>query len=62
MLASSTHSIKQRKNTNIQYSGLQKLWATREAPSILAIPRDLKAIHKDGKIRGHYKKGIEKEH
>ena len=26
------------------------------------IPRDLKDIHKDGKIRGHYKKGIEKEH
>ena len=23
------------------------------------IPRDLKDIHKDGKIRGHYKKGIE---
>ena len=32
------------------------------ASDILAIPRDLKDIHKDGKIRGHYKKGIEKEY
>ena len=47
---------------NFEYTRNRLLWATREAPSILAIPRDLKAIHKDGKIRGHYKKGIEKEH
>ena len=47
---------------NFEYTRNRLLWATREAPSILAIPRDLKDIHKDGKNRGHYKKGIEKEH
>ena len=47
---------------NFEYTRNRLLWATREAPSILAIPRDLKVIHKDGKLRGHYKKGIEKEH
>ena len=47
---------------NFEYTRNRLLWATREVPSILAIPRDLKDIHKDGKARGHYKKGIEKEH
>ena len=47
---------------NFEYTRNRLLWSTRETPSILAITRDLKAIHKDGKIRGHYKKGIEKEH
>ena len=47
---------------NFEYTRNRLLWSTRETPSILAITRDLKAIHKDGKPRGHYKKGIEKEH
>ena len=47
---------------NFEYTRNRLLWSTREAPSILAIPRDLKDIHKDGKNRGHYKKGFEKEH
>ena len=47
---------------NFEYTRNRLLWATRDVPSILAIPRDLKDIHKDGKARGHYKKGIEKEH
>ena len=51
-----------RKKNRSYQTPVRLLWSTREAPSILAIPRDLKYIHKDGKARGHYKKGIEKEH
>ena len=48
--------------TNFEYTRNRLLWSTRKTPSILAIPRGLEAIHKDGKPRGYYKKDTKKEY
>ena len=43
--------------SNFEYTRNRILWATREDPHILGVPKDRKFIHKvTGKTRGSYKK------
>lgn len=42
--------------SNFEYTRNRILWATRDNPSVLAIPRDKKEIHTKGKKRGPYNK------
>lgn len=42
--------------SNFEYTRNRILWATRNNPSVLAIPRSRKEVHTEGKKRGSYNK------